>query len=220
MTEKRICACCGQPFETHYPNKKYCSKACCYAANLKQKRDQWAAKYIPRTHTCKECGVEFTTECGNKHSVFCSPHCAVVNERRREHSTERHKQAKRSSKRMRKKLLRCSLGAVSYESLYERDTGICRICGLPVHSEKGVDDYWDGTIDHIVPLSKGGEHSMSNCQLAHRVCNSLKNQCGDEFVIDWDEKKKENNYWQMRFTQYTQLMMTDQLPGPGVNLCD
>ena len=80
MTEKRICACCGQPFETHYPNKKYCSKACCYAANLKQKRDQWAAKYIPRTHTCKECGVEFTTECGNKHSVFCSPHCAVVNE--------------------------------------------------------------------------------------------------------------------------------------------
>jgi len=30
------------------------------------------------------------------------------------------------------------------------------------------------TIDHIIPLSKGGLHMMSNCQLAHRRCNSYK----------------------------------------------
>ena len=220
MPAKRICAYCGTSFESPYPHKKYCSKECCYAANLKQKRDQWAAKYVPRTHTCKECGAVFTTECGNKHSVFCSTHCASVNERHREHATERHRHAKRISKKVRKKLLSRCQSEVSYAELYTRDAGCCQICGLPVHSEKGVDDYWDGTIDHILPLSKGGEHSMSNCQLAHRVCNSLKNQCEDDYKIDWLEKRKENNYWRMRFDQYTRLMMTDQRPRPGQNLCD
>ena len=207
---QRECAWCGSPFSTPYPNKKYCSEDCCYKGNLKGKREQWAEQYVPKTYVCKECGTEFTTECGNTHSVFCSPHCATVNERHREHETERHKRAEKERKKRRDKMIRSCVEVVLYDDLFQRDSGCCQICGLPVHSEKGVDDYWDGTIDHIVPLSKGGEHSMSNCQLAHRVCNSLKCQCSDEYKIDWTEKSKENNYWQMRFNQYTRLMLTDQ----------
>ena len=30
------------------------------------------------------------------------------------------------------------------------------------------------TLDHIVPLSCGGEHSEANVQLAHFLCNSTK----------------------------------------------
>ena len=33
------------------------------------------------------------------------------------------------------------------------------------------------SIDHIVPLSKGGEHSYANCALAHTGCNSAKSAC-------------------------------------------
>lgn len=30
------------------------------------------------------------------------------------------------------------------------------------------------SLDHRVPLAKGGKHSMANCQLAHLDCNVLK----------------------------------------------
>jgi len=30
------------------------------------------------------------------------------------------------------------------------------------------------SLDHVIPLSKGGEHSMSNARLAHTYCNSIK----------------------------------------------
>jgi 5-methylcytosine-specific restriction endonuclease McrA len=51
--------------------------------------------------------------------------------------------------------------------VYERDSGICGICKKPVNLE-------DMTIDHIIPLVKGGEHSYKNVQIAHLSCNSSK----------------------------------------------
>ena len=50
--------------------------------------------------------------------------------------------------------------------IYKRDEGICKICGKKVGSK------WE--VDHIIPLSRGGEHSYKNSQLAHPVCNRKK----------------------------------------------
>ncbi|MBR2741226.1 HNH endonuclease [Candidatus Saccharibacteria bacterium] len=44
----------------------------------------------------------------------------------------------------------------------------CAICGKMIES---VDDL---TVDHIIPISKGGKREISNCQLAHKSCNSRK----------------------------------------------
>ena len=204
---KRSCAWCGTECETTIPNKIYCNSECTYNGNLKMKREQWADAYVPRTYTCKECGTEFTTECGNKHSVFCCQSCADKNERRQEHATERHKKYMREAKKRREKLLAANfVENVSYEAVYERDNGVCQICGLPVHPTKGIDNNWDGTIDHIEPLSVGGKHSMANCQLAHRICNSLKRQQSDTFTVDWQQKAQEDNYWRIKFEQYQHLM--------------
>jgi 5-methylcytosine-specific restriction endonuclease McrA len=51
--------------------------------------------------------------------------------------------------------------------LITRDKGICGLCQKPVAKR-------DATIDHIIPVSKGGEHSYRNTQLAHKSCNSRK----------------------------------------------
>lgn len=51
--------------------------------------------------------------------------------------------------------------------VYERDMGLCQICGLPV--EAG-----EFHLDHGIPLARGGEHSYSNCQTAHARCNVRK----------------------------------------------
>lgn len=44
----------------------------------------------------------------------------------------------------------------------------CAICGLPI-TKKG-----DCTVDHIIPKSQGGKTTKGNCQLAHKLCNLLK----------------------------------------------
>lgn len=208
ITYQRTCEWCGTTFESNNPNKKYCSDDCCYKGRLKLKRDQWGKAYIPRTYVCKECGTEFTTECGDTHSVFCCQSCAETYERRQEHQTERHKSYMREAKKKRERQLKAQfVSEVSYDTLYKRDKGICQICGLPVHPDKGCDNSWDGTIDHIIPLSVGGKHALDNCQLSHRICNSLKGQTDASFSIDWQSKAKENNYWRVKYQRYTQLML-------------
>lgn len=56
---------------------------------------------------------------------------------------------------------------VDLKAVYERDKGRCGIC-LKKMVLRGA------TLDHILPLAKGGEHSYRNIQLAHRSCNSRK----------------------------------------------
>jgi 5-methylcytosine-specific restriction endonuclease McrA len=66
---------------------------------------------------------------------------------------------------------------VTLKKIMKRDNGICKLCGKPVDvrdRKGGGAGYYYPTIDHIVPLSKGGGHTMSNVQLAHLICNSRK----------------------------------------------
>ena len=62
---------------------------------------------------------------------------------------------------------------VDHAVVFERDAGVCGICNLPV----GL-DAWH--LDHIKPLSKGGEHSYANTQVSHPTCNQRK---GDSFQL-------------------------------------
>ena len=51
----------------------------------------------------------------------------------------------------------------------------CGICGRPVDFDKKFPDPWSATLDHIVPVSKGGDPAaLENLQLAHLQCNRLK----------------------------------------------
>lgn len=51
--------------------------------------------------------------------------------------------------------------------VYARADGRCGICSEPV-----ARDAFE--VDHIIPLSRGGEHSYANTQAAHRHCNRKK----------------------------------------------
>ena len=51
----------------------------------------------------------------------------------------------------------------------------CGICGLPVDMDLKYPDPMSKTVDHIIPIAKGGHPSdLSNLQLAHRWCNRQK----------------------------------------------
>jgi len=72
---------------------------------------------------------------------------------------------------------------VDRSTLFVRDVGVCQLCGAPISDALLVLDWLEHhgrphkespSEDHIVPVSKGGEHSYKNVQLAHVVCNSTK----------------------------------------------
>ena len=52
---------------------------------------------------------------------------------------------------------------------------ICGICGQPVDKTLKYPHPLSPTVDHIIPVSKGGHPSdLDNLQLAHRACNRQK----------------------------------------------
>ena len=72
---------------------------------------------------------------------------------------------------------------VTLPKLIQRDGLTCKICGLPCF-------YWGDNLadlypsmDHIVPISKGGGHTWKNVQVAHRLCNINKS---DKIGKEWN----------------------------------
>jgi len=67
---------------------------------------------------------------------------------------------------------------------------LCAICGKPVDKTLKAPHPMSATVDHIVPISKGGHPSdISNLQLAHRVCNRAKSD-----KVGFEQKKEEQNF--------------------------
>lgn len=58
--------------------------------------------------------------------------------------------------------------------VFERDGWVCQLCGDPVDRDAAVPHPRAVTIDHVVPLARGGKHEMSNAQTACFLCNCLK----------------------------------------------
>lgn len=192
------CPFCGKDFETTLSYKRYCSGECAYQAILNQKREQWAEAYEPRAFSCKECDRVIITECGNKASIFCSIAC-------------QEKYGKQVYKKHRKEQMRFAYRTpVSFKKIYLRDKGVCKICEMPVLFDKSSHK-WAATIDHIIPLSKGGTHEPSNCQLAHRLCNSVKLTEEEEFQIDWELKNIiDEGRWTEALLDYNEMLCNDK----------
>ena len=72
----------------------------------------------------------------------------------------------------------------SLDEIYARDEGICLLCGLDVLRK-------NATMDHVVPLSKGGLHQRDSVVLAHRTCNTRKyDKSLEEYLARWPRKRE------------------------------
>lgn len=58
--------------------------------------------------------------------------------------------------------------------IFERDDYICGLCGERIDSTKKYPDLMSASIDHIIPVSLGGNHTYDNLQAAHFLCNTKK----------------------------------------------
>lgn len=106
------------------------------------------------------------------------PRRALLRKRR---SAKRRKHKKAETQRSTRARMRGALVTepISVEMLWNRDGGICGLCGRAVpmpgtkkHRHNKSPE--TATVDHKTPLKQGGQHVWENVQLAHMWCNSEK----------------------------------------------
>lgn len=64
------------------------------------------------------------------------------------------------------------------QKVFQRDGWRCGRCGKKVNKRLKYPDPKSASLDHIVPLSAGGDHTYVNVQLAHLRCNLEKKNTG------------------------------------------
>ncbi|WP_032794588.1 HNH endonuclease [Streptomyces sp. W007] len=56
----------------------------------------------------------------------------------------------------------------------ERDGWLCHLCGEPIDRTQTAPEPHAPTLDHVIPIARGGGHTMTNIKAAHFICNSSK----------------------------------------------
>lgn len=62
--------------------------------------------------------------------------------------------------------------------IFERDSWVCQICRKRISRRRSYPDPLSPSLDHIVPLSRGGTHTRANAQASHLRCNLRKHTGG------------------------------------------
>ncbi len=78
-----------------------------------------------------------------------------------------------------------TVGVVDFDLIRERDGDICYLCGSKVRDDVGSRHPEKRSMDHMIPISRGGDHSMANIRTACSKCNLKKGRrTYDEYMED------------------------------------
>lgn len=157
--ELKKCKLCNAEFLPKGENNVYCSKEC---RNAKKKL------------VCEYCKKEFYSK--HESTKYCSRICASKSWFEINTFARRSYQRKRTEK---KKGLNAD--NIDYLEIFNRDKWICQLCNKKVNKDLKHPHPMSATIDHIIPLSKGGTHETKNVQLAHYLCNMKKGNRTTEY---------------------------------------
>lgn len=67
---------------------------------------------------------------------------------------------------------------INPRTIYTRDNWRCGLCGKRVNKRLSYPHRMSASLDHIVPMSHGGDHAPINVQCAHLKCNMDKGYAG------------------------------------------
>lgn len=74
---------------------------------------------------------------------------------------------------------------VQLGKVLERDGWKCGICGKKISKKSVYPHPMSPSLDHVIPMSRGGGHLYANVQAAHFVCNTLKGNgsAGEQLLL-------------------------------------
>jgi 5-methylcytosine-specific restriction endonuclease McrA/predicted nucleic acid-binding Zn ribbon protein len=158
------CKMCGKVLTNR--RDMYCSDECRKIKKNKHSLELNKAKMMHKTtkvRLCKECNKPFVSEYGNKRSVYCCDGCS---------HTHMHRIRRQKERAI---LRKANIESVDAIKVFNRDGWKCQLCHKKLkRKDRGMCCDNAPELDHIIPLSKGGEHSYRNTQCACRKCNSEK----------------------------------------------
>jgi 5-methylcytosine-specific restriction endonuclease McrA len=142
----KSCLQCGSPLKRN--QSKYCSRIC----SSRHERG------TPEIRQCIRCSTAFETW---ERRIVCSAEC--------KQESRRHNEYKRTSRKK-----NAVYENFTAREIFERDAWRCQLCFRAVNRKAKWPHPKFPTIDHIVPLAKGGSHTRLNVQCAHLECNLRK----------------------------------------------
>jgi 5-methylcytosine-specific restriction endonuclease McrA len=198
---EQVCKHCGKPFMPRGTDRMtYCGRECGFAGMQRTRQGQRGER--APLMTCKECGKVFNQpitpngfvrrvryyckqcrgegqreRCLTARETFCCRECAQRWGKRvcAPHREELARAAlARHSYRRRICLAKAPCEFFTNREIFERDGWRCQICGKKVNKNLRGRHPMAASLDHIVPVSKGGKHVRSNVRLAHWICNLRK----------------------------------------------
>jgi hypothetical protein len=155
--DPRTCPTCGTTFIPKRRDRIYCYEGHCAQVAYQARRAAGEPlRVVETTRACGECGAAFTAS--HPTAKWCSTTCA-----------NRHHGRVRSRGRGFR-----DAGTYIDRQVFERDGWRCYLCGELVKRDVPRTDPDGPTIDHVVPLSRGGTDDLANVATAHWRCNRDK----------------------------------------------
>ena len=183
------CIVCQESFELKAENQIYCGMDCRKSATNEARRNRRRLTQKSRIE-CQKCGEEVARNSSNQ--KFCSPDCYEAGIRDRRNALYRSRYARNpevirergnQSSSLRRRLAECVVEAFSRADVWVKGGGECIYC------ERELDEgLWD--MDHFVPISLGGSHTLANCVAACRGCNRRKRNKMPEVFIASERLRK------------------------------
>lgn len=127
----------------------------CKTCNLELDLDRFEKMYVR-----KDGSILYRTSCMQCYNLTRR---AYYNQWRRTHK-EYHRN-NQSERRARQKGAKTT--KVNFNEILMRDGSVCYLCNCSV-------PLYEIHYDHVLPLSRGGSHSVDNIKVTHAVCNLRK----------------------------------------------
>lgn len=148
MSQQKTCTRCGQTKETEAFSKR------------KALKDGLRSQ-------CKSCDLIHNKK-------YKEENKEAINIQRKEYKKLHPELARKYKHERRARIYNNGYEAIDTEYFWKIQMAYCQLCFSKIDRNLHHVDMMSWTLDHIIPLSKGGGHLYSNIQLAHRVCNQKK----------------------------------------------
>ena len=170
-----FCEHCGVYFvrkiKRQVDSARFCSRECAFEHKSENSKPKKPKSCLVWFFECKQCKKIFASR--SEKSIYCSRSC---HSKWRYDNDIEYKTAHNTRSRNRRAMKRSAVihKNIEIKILAKRDKHICGLCGEKVDLRHRWPHPMSGSIDHIMPLTKGGLHEWGNVQLAHLRCNLSK----------------------------------------------
>lgn len=188
------CVGCGVVLESRALSAKRCA-TCSRAERTREQRERKTLQSGPKPgRACRQCGTPIDLE-RRRDAVTCSRTClelwrsrnvdrsmyleATREQRRIAAKAWRHANPARARSLVHRRRTRLKTGTVhdrDWRRLVHRHGGCCAYCGVEAEM----------TMDHVVPVSRGGVNTIGNILPACLTCNSSKS---NKLLVEWRARK-------------------------------